>query len=319
MSRYARQELVIGTQAQRALAQAHVLVVGAGGLGSPVLQYLCGAGVGDITIVDHDHVEESNLHRQPLYRLEDIGRPKAIAACEHLRAANPYPRLHPQVYRLSPTTAKMAISQADVVIDAADSFAVSYILSDLCLAAGLPLISASVLGQTGYVGGYCGSAPSIRAVFPDLPSTAGSCAQNGVLGPVVGMVGTTQAQMALAYLSGQDPTPLGRLLTLDAKNFGFGGFDFSGAEEPEAAIGFVDASALSHGDQLIELRSEQESPTPFAPQARRVLPQDIQTTQLDPNSRVVLACQTGLRAWHAGQALQTMGFGDIALFAQSAS
>ncbi|WP_299925479.1 HesA/MoeB/ThiF family protein [uncultured Pelagimonas sp.] len=319
MSRYARQEVILGVKAQASLAKAHVLVVGAGGLGSPVLQYLVGAGVGEITIMDHDTVEESNLHRQPLYDMGDVGRPKTLAACAHLNAANPQPRLHPHLCKLTPSTAISAIAHVDLVIDAADSFAVSYILSDLCLTSQTPLISASVLGTSGYVGAFCGTAPSLRAVFPDLPDSAGSCARNGVLGPVVGMIGTTQAQMALAVLTDQTPSPMGRLVTMDAQTFTFGGFSFLGAPEPDVAMPFVDAAALAGQDQLIELRCREECPEAFHPTAQRIAPPDIAAAPLDKNHRVVLACQSGLRAWQAGQRLKTLGFENVALFAQAAA
>ncbi len=319
MSRYARQELILGVKAQASLAKAHVLVVGAGGLGSPVLQYLVGAGVGEITVMDHDTVEESNLHRQPLYNMGDVGRPKALAACEHLSAANPQPRLHPHLCKLTPSTAIAAIAHVDLVIDAADSFAVSYILSDMCFAANTPLISASVLGTSGYVGAFCGTAPSLRAVFPDLPESAGSCARNGVLGPVVGMIGTTQAQMALSVLTRQSPTPLGQLVTMDAQTFTFGGFSFVDAAEPDQAICFVDTATLTDQDQLIDLRGTEESPVAFHPTALRIAPSDIASSCLDQNRRVVLACQTGLRAWQAGHRLKALGFNNLALFAQSAA
>ncbi|WP_035898317.1 HesA/MoeB/ThiF family protein, partial [Labrenzia sp. DG1229] len=204
MNRYARQMQLpeIGEAGQSKLGKAHVAVVGAGGLGCPVLQYLAGAGIGRISIFDPDEVEESNLHRQPIYGMPDIGSPKALAARDALRTLNPQVKVSANVEALGPSKAIEIVAQVDLVIDAADSFATSYILSDACLAECTPLISASVLGQTGYVGGFCGGAPSLRAVFPELPATGVTCATAGVLGPVVGVIGALQAQIALRIFLG---------------------------------------------------------------------------------------------------------------------
>ncbi|MBO9466956.1 HesA/MoeB/ThiF family protein [Tropicibacter sp. R15_0] len=319
MSRFARQEQIIGTKAQQALARAHVLVVGAGGLGCPVLQYLAGAGVGEITLMDDDQVEESNLHRQPLYRMEDIGTAKALAAARHLTAAHPATRLHPHLSRLTPSNAENAVPHVDLVIDAADSFAVSYILSDTCQRLGKPLVSASVLGMSGYVGAYCGTAPSLRAVFPDLPDSAANCATAGVLGPVVGMVGTAQAQMAISILIGADPSPLGQLLTLDMQKFAFGGFRFDKAQEPTAPLPFVDAALLEEGDLLIELRPASECAEKFAPAAQRLKMEELEDFHVSDTQRIVLGCQTGLRSWRAARGLQGKGAKNLALFAQCAA
>jgi molybdopterin/thiamine biosynthesis adenylyltransferase len=321
MTRYARQMMLpeVGPAGQERLSHAHVLVVGAGGLGCPVLQYLAGAGVGEITLVDPDVVEESNLHRQPLYRMSDIGTPKARAAAAHLQAANPGVTVHAHVCAQTPDTAPAAVGLADVVIDAADSFAVSYTLSDECLCQGKPLISASALGLAGYVGGFCGGAPSLRAVFPDLPEQAANCATAGVLGPVVGVIGALQAQMALQVLLEMTPSPLGQMLHLDLRSLQTGRFSFSDAPEPDGGMYFIGSSRVKPGDQIIELRPVDEAPSPALPGAMRLDRTQLAGTALDPQARVVLSCRTGLRAWAAGRDLQARGFSDIALFAAGAA
>lgn len=317
MTRYARQMMLpeVGDQGQERLSRAHVLVVGAGGLGCPVLQYLAGAGVGEITLIDPDVVEESNLHRQPLYRMSDIGLPKAQAAAAHLRASNPDVSVTARVCALDPDTAPAAIVRADVVIDAADSFAASYTLSDECLRQGKPLISASALGLTGYVGGFCGEAPSLRAVFPDLPEKAANCATAGVLGPVVGVIGALQAQMALQVVLQMDPSPLGQMLHLDLRNLQTGSFRFADAPEPDGGMYFVGRTQVCPEDQIIELRPVEEIPSPALPGALRLGREQLASAPLDPATRVILSCKTGLRAWAAGRDLQARGFTDIALFA----
>ena len=271
--RYARQMVLpeVGPAGQARLAAARVLVVGAGGLGSPVLATLAGAGVGHLTILDHDRVEESNLHRQPLYRMADLGRQKASAAREALLAANPAIAVTALPRRLAVTEAPDLVATHDLTIDCADSLAVTYVLSDACRTAGKPLISSSVLGLSGYVGGFCGGAPSYRAVFPDMPSVVGSCAANGVLGSAVAVLGALQAHLALQVLLGLDPSPLGRLVSVDLRTLAFGGFAFHDAVEPEdLAIPFVAREQLRSSDLVVDLRGSAEAPEPVTPDALRL-------------------------------------------------
>ena len=178
MNRYSRQIILpeVGEEGQKRLSDAHALVIGAGGLGAPVIQYLAGAGVGSMTIVDDDLVDETNLHRQTLFTMDDIGQEKAEAAAQFARRLNPEISVYPIAQGLDPANAEMMVKGANIVLDCADSFAVSYTLSDTCLRLRKPLISASALQMSGYVGGFCGGAPSLRAVFPDMPNNVQNCA-----------------------------------------------------------------------------------------------------------------------------------------------
>lgn len=318
MNRYARQVILpeIGAEGQARIGAAHLLVVGAGGLGVPVVQYLAAAGVGRITLVDPDLVEETNLHRQPIYG-PHLGRPKAEAAAEFARTLNPDVAVAPLVAWLTPDNAPGLVAEADLVLDCADSFAVSYILSDCCLAAGRPLISASVLGLAGYVGGFCGSAPSLRAVFPDLPDTLATCASAGVLGPVVGMFGLIQAQMALAVLVGLTPSPLGQLIRYEMQGFRSSAFRFDDAPEPDEIFPFLAKNALQGNDFVVDLRDEAEAPQPAAPHARRHRVEDFGPGGPRPaaGQRAVFACRSGLRAWRAADRLRPHWPGEILLLA----
>ncbi|SFB11420.1 Molybdopterin or thiamine biosynthesis adenylyltransferase [Poseidonocella pacifica] len=316
MNRYLRQNAVpgYGGDVQAKLAAAHVVVIGAGGLAAPVLPYLAGAGIGHVTIVDPDHVELSNLHRQVHFREEDIGQPKAKAAARHLLALNSGIRISPVVARLDPSNAGAFIGGASLILDCADSFAASYTLSDACHSLARPLISASVIGTEGYAGGFCGGSPSLRAVFPDLPDTWGTCAESGVLGPVVGMIGALQAQMALAALAGAAPSPLGQLVTLDARTYRYGGFRFDGAPEPDTAFRFIAPGTLQDRDWIIDLRRPDEGPL-AAPRARRAGVQELTDMTPPDGARAVLACRSGLRAWQAASRLAAHWHGEIALVA----
>ncbi|MGR3494062.1 ThiF family adenylyltransferase [Citreimonas sp.] len=318
MSRYARQIAVpeFGSEGQARLRAAHVLVVGAGGLAAPVLQYLGGAGVGRIRLVDRDRIEATNLHRQTLFREADLGRPKAEAAAAAIAALNADCRVERVVAALEPGNAGALCDGVDLVLDCADSFAASYILSDTCQTAGLPLVSASVIGLDGYSGAFCGGAPSLRAVFPDLPQRLGSCAEDGVLGPVVGMVGSIQAQMAVAVLAGIAPSPFGRLVTVDGRSFRVGGFRFDGAPEPAHRARFLAPSEIAESDFVVDLRAEDEAPL-VRPTARR-----LPVTAFGPDGpvpatgqRAVLCCRSGQRSWAAAERLSTVWDGQICLVA----
>jgi len=318
--RYGRQSVLreVGAAGQARLGRATVLVVGAGGLGCAVLQYLAAAGVGSLVIVDHDRVEESNLHRQPLYRMSDLGQLKARAAQAALRELNPSVRLEAVTERLTSLNATPLVGAAEVVVDAADAFAVSYLLSDACQRAGKPLVSASVLALEGFVGAFCAGAPSYRAVFPELPRHAGSCAESGVLGTAVGVIGTLQAHLTLALLLEWQPSVLGRLISIDFRSLHVGGFSFAAATEPAGEpLTFIAPSEVGSEDIVIDVRSLTEAPVSPFRGALRLGVESIEKAErrFPRETRIVLCCRTGVRAWRAARALQSQGHANVALIA----
>ncbi len=222
---YSRQILLkdIGAQGQAALARARVLVVGAGGLGSPVLQYLAGAGVGCLGIVDSDTLDASNLHRQPIYALAQAGLPKATLAGGSVKRINPTVRVEAHALRLDADNALALIRGYDVVVDCSDNFRTKYLINDAAVLAHRPAVFASVYQYEGQLQVYKPDPrhACLRCLWPDAVAdgVVGNCAEAGVLGPVPGTFGALQALLTLKILL-QLPGQLdGELLLLDFVNF----------------------------------------------------------------------------------------------------
>jgi rhodanese-related sulfurtransferase len=256
-------------------------------------------------------VEETNLHRQPLYGMKDLGKPKAEIARARLLNFNPLIAIDAVVARLTPQNASELAAKTDLVIDAADSFAVTYMLSDVCQQTVKVLVSASVIGMTGYAGAFCGGGPSYRAVFPDVSIDGGTCATVGVLGTAVAVLGGLQAHLALSLLLGVEPSVLGRVITFDAQRAMFGGFAFAGTPEP-----FIAPAAVMPDDIVVDLRSLEEAPqSPFAG-AHRIEVDGIGRMPMPERSqRVVLCCRSGQRSLMAADILRELGVTNLALVA----
>ena len=318
--RYARQIAVpaFGERGQHAVRAARVAVVGAGGLAATAAPALVGAGIGRLTLFDGDRVDRTNLHRQVLFREEDAGRLKAEVAVERLSALNPEVELVARTRFLEPDGLGAELDGHDLVLDCADRFSVSYSLSDYGRGQGVPLVSASVTGLSGYAGAFCGAAPSLHAVFPDLPVRAGSCASEGVLGPVVGLLGNLQAQMTLGILAGLEPSPLGQLVTVEAPGWRFGGFRFDRAPEPEGAarLCFLGPAEIREEDFVLDVRGPQEGPA-LAPQAVRIPWEEVgpHGPLPGPGQRAVIGCCSGVRAQLAARRLARTWQGETCLVA----
>lgn len=222
--RYARHIVLpeLGGAGQLRLRAARVLVVGAGGLGSPLLLYLAAAGVGTLGVVDDDRVDASNLQRQVLFADADAGRPKVAAAAARLRGLNPHVRATEHATRLDAANAQALVAGYDLVADGSDNLATRLLVHDACFALRRPLVSASVQGLDGQLTtwkGYLGSPhPCLRCLFePGVAADAlPSCAAAGVLGPVAGVLGTLQAVEVVKELAGIGCSLSGTLLVYDA-------------------------------------------------------------------------------------------------------
>ncbi len=209
----------VGVDGQERLARGSALVVGAGGLGVPVLQYLAAAGVGRIGIADGDVVEASNLHRQPFYGAADVGRPKAQAAAAQIARLNPQVRVEVLGERASSRNIADWLSRYDLVVDCSDNFATKFLVNDAAVGLGKPAIFASVYQYEGQLQVYLprDDSPCLRCLWPEAPrdGLVGNCAQAGVLGPVPGILGAMQAMQALKILLGLPADTRGAVHTFD--------------------------------------------------------------------------------------------------------
>ena len=237
VERYARQIVLrgVGGPGQNRLKAARALVVGAGGLGSPALQYLAGAGVGTLGIADHDTVALSNLHRQILHGTGDVGRLKTESAATAIARLNPHVAVEPIAMRLNADNARGVVKRFDVVLDGSDNFATRYTVSDACYYERRPLISAALGEFDGtlttlkpYENGRDGRpSPTYRCLFPDPPEpgTIPTCAEAGVLGALGGVLGSLMALEAIREIVGGfgdgDEGLVGRLLMIDARALRF--------------------------------------------------------------------------------------------------
>jgi sulfur-carrier protein adenylyltransferase/sulfurtransferase len=336
----------IGPAGQARLGASKVLVVGAGGLGVPVLTYLAAAGVGTLGIVDGDRLEPSNLHRQTLYALADAGRPKVELAAERLHALNPDVKLQVHAVRLDAENGTGLIEPFELVIDCTDNFASKFLINDLAQRLGKPAILSSVYqfeGQLQVVrpdrGGAC-----LRCIWPEATrdGLVGNCAEAGVLGPVPGLFGTLQALEALKILLDL-PGQLGdELLVLDAATLAVSRVRARRAEpcrggpcarvpraarrgsSADLALPFDDLSeALRQGFDLIDVREPHEvAQYPVPAERVRLVP--LQTLlalatspaprgerPLDPGARYLLICASGKRSLAGAEELRARGFRSV--------
>lgn len=221
VERYARHLLLpeVGRQGQQRLKRARVLVVGAGGLGSPALLYLAAAGIGTIGVVDDDRVELSNLQRQVVHGDADVGRPKTLSAKEAVAAVNPHVEVVRHDVRLDSSNALDVVAGYDLVLDGTDNFPTRYLLGDACVLLGKPHVWASIYRFDGQVSvWWAGHGPCYRCVFPEPPppGMVPSCAEGGVLGVLPAVIGSVQATETLKLVLGVGEPLVGRLLLHDA-------------------------------------------------------------------------------------------------------
>jgi molybdopterin/thiamine biosynthesis adenylyltransferase/rhodanese-related sulfurtransferase len=320
--RYSRQTRLpqVGHEGQTRLAHSHVVIVGLGGLGSPAAHYLAGAGIGRLTLVDQDDVALHNLHRQTFYTEADVGQSKSATTATRLKQLNSDIQVQSVQERLKSSNLAEIMADASLVLDAADNFAVTYLLSDYCRDQGLYLVSASAQDARGYVGVFCGPRqlshrPSYRALFPELPSSQDNCNTVGIFGPVAGALGCMQAQQALSILLESEmdsasapskaPSKSGQLNSWDFYQNRFNHFSFAEAPEPDnaksiAILEQADGDLLTD-DLVIDVRPEserQQDPVKGAIsiEAFEKLESGKPSSEITQR-RWVFVCKTGIRAY----------------------
>ena len=227
----------LGVEGQRRLLEGRVLLVGAGGLGCPVAQYLAAAGVGHLGVVDDDVVDVSNLQRQILYGTADVGRPKAEVAAERIRALNPDVEVTLHQTRLTSENARELLAGWDVVVDGSDNFPTRYLVNDACVLLGVPCVYGAILRFDGQAAVFDAErGPCYRCLFPEPPppGSVPSCAEGGVLGVLPGLIAMVQATEALKLVAGIGEPLVGRFLQYDALELRFREFRFS--KDPECPV-----------------------------------------------------------------------------------
>ena len=329
---YSRQMLLkeIGAPGQVKLAASRVLVVGAGGLGSPVLQYLAGAGVGFLGIVDADSLHPSNLHRQPLYALDEVGRPKAALAAAAVQRINPSVRLETHQVRFDADNALALVSAHDVVVDCSDNFRTKFLINDAAVLAQRPAVFASVYQYEGQIQVYkpASTHACLRCLWPEATAdgVVGNCAEAGVLGPVPGTFGCVQALLTLKILLSLPGQLDGELLLMDFMSFGSMKLKAPrraecrapgcalvreiAAEQPdlEITLGSLD-EARAQRLELVDVRTPEEfsqRPTPSRHIPMAALLENH--ALLDREAQYLLICASGKRSLAVARELRQRGF-----------
>lgn len=339
--RYQRQIILngFGIAGQRKLYKAKVLVIGAGGLGCPILQYLAAAGVGTLGIVDHDTVELSNLHRQILYTVADIGRLKADCAAERLSQFNPDIQVISYPLQLNNQNAALILSKFDVIIDGSDNFPTRYMVNDACVLLNLPLVYGALSASEGQVAifnviGPGGFKVNYRDIFPDPPKPGEvlNCSEAGVLGVLPGIIGTMQAAEAIKLIAGVGEPLVNQMLIYNVYNHqsykvklepadpaalhmpadldSFLQTDYnwfcginSGGEVKEMSPGqFKEANKSEY--TIIDVREPGETPLASGFDYVRI-PLSVLRKEVPPieGDKVLLFCQSGVRSVIAGEIL----------------
>lgn len=272
----------LGVAGQQKLKAASVLVVGAGGLGSPSLLYLAAAGVGTLGMVDFDKVDISNLQRQVLFDTASVGHSKVDAAKARLLALNPHVQINVHAVELRAANVMDIVAQYDVILDGTDRFATRYLVNDACVLLGKPLVSAAIHRFEGQAFTYVPrQGPCYRCLFPEPPADGAvpNCAEAGVLGVLPGVLGTLQATEAIKLITGVGTPLLGRLLTYDALDMRFAEFKF--AARAECAVCGVDASIKLPQDMEAVCATADGYQTITAPQLRSLLHSGSELLLLD--------------------------------------
>lgn len=351
ISRYARQIVLpeVGLEGQRKLKASSVLIVGAGGLGSPVALYLAAAGIGHIGIVDYDAVDKGNLHRQVLHSDRTVGVAKVESAVNRLADLNPNIQVDGYNEVFNASTAQRIATDYEILVDASDNFPTRYLINDLCVLTQRPLVHGAVYRFEGQVTTIQpGKGPCYRCIFPAPPpaESVSSCAVSGVLGAIPGIIGTLQAAEVIKLLLGVGTQLIGRLLLVDSLDMSFQSVQFSrnpacticGQEPtitrlidteafcgstilpaqpgfgPDITVQELKASLVSGVPlQILDVREPGERQISDLPGAIHIRLAELKNrmNELNPNIETIVYCRSGIRSLKAVGILKELGFSKI--------
>ena len=339
-----------GLESQIKLKNSSVLVIGAGGLGCPVLQYLVAAGVGKIGIVDNDVIESSNLQRQILFDHDDIGSPKAKVAAAKLTRLNPFIKIHPIIERLKKENAEFLFGGYDLIVDGTDNFSSRYLINDACILFEKPLIHGSIHLFEGMVSVFnFQGGPTYRCLFPEQPDSSSipSCAEAGVLGVLPGIIGCMQAMEAIKVITGRGQPLSGKILSYNSLSNSTRIINLQALPQSREIKELPDSCEPSCSDsspkiclnkkiveisedelremmakkkdlQILDVREDwervQSRIDPSLHQPLGTLVNSIPVSPLDcliPEKEVVVYCKAGVRSRMACEALQSIGFNHL--------
>lgn len=344
--RYSRHLLLpeVGQAGQRKLANSSVALVGVGGLGSPAALYLAAAGVGRLTLIDPDTVDLSNLQRQVLYATAEVGQPKAEKAAARLQQLNPHIQVQAQAVCVTAANASRLLADHDIIIDGSDNFSTRYLVNDACLLLNRPLVHASIFRFEGQLSLFVPGSqnPCYRCLHPQAPPAhlAPNCAQAGVLGVLPGVLGTLQANEAIKCLLGLGENLVGRLLQVNLLSLEFWSMKIRKQtrclcqdpaaivlqDQPQACLGGLQIEAVQFRERyaqgwrplLLDVREPhewathnlQEFQAQLSPLGNLATIRE-QFPQLEPNSEIVVQCQSGGRSQRAQHQLLHLGFNKV--------
>lgn len=325
----------IGASGQSRLKQSHALIIGAGGLGSPVSLYLAAAGVGKLTIVDHDIVDITNLQRQIIFSTEQVGKSKALCARDRLLALNPEISVEAIVAPFQTSNADELIKQADLIIDCTDNFTTRYLINDTCITHKKPWIFASIYQFSGQCALFTnkGDNACFRCLFPESPSDIEDCNSAGVMGVLPGLLGTIQANEAIKYLSGLSSPLDGYLMLVETADLSFRKIKL--AKNTNCKACGTHKEALAHEDISCTTQAQHDANNEISAAEFDILIQknnallidvrsnteheafnlgglqipveelDSRIIEVDSNHNIVCYCQTGMRSAKAIDILKT--------------
>lgn len=320
---------------QKRLKNSRILMVGVGGLGSPALPYLAAAGIGHITIMDHDSVDVTNLHRQTIYRDDQSGQNKAVCAAAYLRALNPHCDVVGMAAKATTETLR-TLPAFDFIIDGSDNFETKLLLNDYAIETHTPFLSASVNrfdGQAGLFAGHAKEQPCYACLFPTLPKDARNCNEAGILGTAAGLAGTYQAHMALCFLLGLDNIDAGSILSFDFKNFRVRHLklrkdancpkckhatdEWNSKAMDEENIEIIAPKDLASREHIvIDVRTDEEVANDPIEGAQHIELQTIPTrfSELPEDTLLAFACASNVRSMQAAEFMRTMGYDNVCVY-----